>query len=71
MTGLKRVPSELLDIPADLVYLVRDVDLLRTVYAALVAAYAAVCLTELRNCSVVAYKIRTAGLPVVLRFLAL
>ena len=71
MTGLKRVPSEFLDILADLVDLVRYVDFLRTVYAALVAAYASVCLTEFRNGSVVAYKICTTGLSVVLRFLAL
>ena len=62
---------QIFDITVDLVKLAWNIDVLRTMGHALVAAYASVCLTEFRNGSVVAYKICTTGLPVVLRFLAL
>ena len=55
--GLQFAAFQLFDVCADLVDLVRDVDALRAVGHAGLAADAAVCLTKLRNRSVITYKI--------------
>lgn len=57
---------ELLHEMVNPLHLGRNIDALRAVVHALVAAYAMVCLTKTRHTAVIPHEKRTAGLPVVL-----